>query len=245
MHFNPAYSLIMLLSLGVGALLLRRWQENLPLLWWQKLGLGLGAFCGAFIGAKLPFALYDWANTSAASVASPWLADGKTIMFGIIGGYLGVEVAKWSLMIRARTGDSYAVPVAVAVAIGRLACFAGGCCFGAPTSLPWGVVFVNQGPLPRHPTQLYEFIFHLSAAALLWTFQEQGWFKYQLIKLYILTYLIFRFLTEFLRPEPHFWLGLTVYQWLAVGLFPVFVALWLQTAASVRRETEVLKEATV
>lgn len=229
----------MLLSLTVGAVLLRRWQEKLPLLWWQKWGIGLGAFCGAFIGAKLPFALYDWANASPGSLASPWLADGKTIMFGIIGGYLGVEVAKWSLMITTRTGDSYAVPVAVAVAIGRLACFVGGCCFGAPTSLPWGVVFSSlKDGQPRHPTQLYEFIFHLSAAALLWTFQEQGWFRYQLIKLYILTYLVFRFVTEFLRPEPDFWLGLTVYQWLAVVLFPVFIGLWLQTAASVRRENQ-------
>ncbi|WP_425615227.1 prolipoprotein diacylglyceryl transferase [Anatilimnocola sp. NA78] len=233
MHFDWRYSLIMLSSLVVGGILLRRFQTGLHLLWWQKLGIGFGAFCGAFIGAKMPFALYDWANTS---IASPWLADGKTIMFGVVGGYLGVEVAKWSLMIRERTGDSYAVPVAVAVAIGRLACFVGGCCFGAPTTLPWGIVFVNQGPLPRHPTQLYEFAFHLTAAGLLWYFHSQGWFRYQLIKLYILSYLVFRFFTEILRPEPELWLGLTAYQWIAVVLFPIFIALWIHTAWQVKAE---------
>ncbi|QDU30582.1 Prolipoprotein diacylglyceryl transferase [Anatilimnocola aggregata] len=229
---NLAYSAMMLLSLLVGAILLRRWQSGLSLLWWQKLGIGFGAFCGAFLGAKLPFALYDWANTN---VANPWLGDGKTIMFGVVGGYLGVEVAKWSLEIRQRTGDSYAVPVAVAVALGRLACFIGGCCFGTPTTLPWGVVFTAQGPLPRHPTQLYEFAFHITAAALLWYFHSRGWFRYQLIKLYILSYLVFRFVTEFIRPEPEFY-GLSAYQWIALALFPIFIGLWVQTDWQVRKE---------
>ena len=220
------YTLVMLAAIVVMGLLLRRWQAKLPLAWWQKLGIGVGGFCGAMIGAKLPFVLTDWTGFVSGTA---WLSDGKTIMFGIVGGYFGVELAKWTLDIRIKTGDTFAVPVAVGVAIGRVACFIGGCCYGTPTSLPWGICFAKSGDsLPRHPTQLYEAAFHLTMAGLLFVLQQRGLFRSQLIKLYILAYLAYRFLTEFIRPEPRLWLDLTAYQWGALILFPVFVLLWLR-----------------
>lgn len=218
----------MLAALTVLSVLLRRSQAKLPLAWWQKLGLGLGGFCGAMIGAKLPFALADFDGLASGAT---WLADGKTIMFGIVGGYFGVEAAKWTLDIRIKTGDTFAVPVAVAVAVGRLACFIGGCCFGTPTTLPWGVRFSRAGDsLARHPTQLYEAAFHLTLAAVLLALQRRGLLRGQLVKLYILCYLAYRFVTELIRPEPRLLLGLTGYQWAALALAPVFVWLWWRDA---------------
>jgi phosphatidylglycerol:prolipoprotein diacylglycerol transferase len=220
------YSLVMLAALTICSLLLRRSQARLPLEWWEKMGIGCGAFCGAMIGAKLPFALADWNGLQSGAA---WLADGKTIMCGIVGGYLGVEIAKWTLDIRVKTGDTFAVPVAVAVAIGRIACFVGGCCYGTPTRLPWGVTFLSAGdPLPRHPTQLYEAAFHLTMAGALGWLQQQGKCRGNLIKMYILSYLAYRFLTEFIRPEARLLLGLTGYQWAAVALAPLFVWLWIR-----------------
>lgn len=234
MSHDVRYALIMLAALAVMALLLRRWQARLPLTPLEKFSLALGGFCGAMIGAKLPFALTDWDGLVSGAV---WFSDGKTIMCGIVGGYFGVELAKWILEIRVKTGDTFAVPVAVAVAIGRLACFTAGCCYGTPTALPWGVRFARAGDhFARHPTQLYEAAFHLSVAALLFMLQQQGRFRGQLIKLYILCYLAYRFFTEFIRPEPRLLLGLTGYQWAAIALAPLFIYLWWQDALSLARQ---------
>jgi phosphatidylglycerol:prolipoprotein diacylglycerol transferase len=180
------------------------------------------------LGAKLPFVLSDWAGMVSGTA---WLSDGKTIMCGIAGGYFGVELAKWTLDVHIKTGDTFAVPVAVGVAIGRLACFVGGCCYGTTTRLPWGVAFATSGDLaPRHPTQLYEAAFHLVLAAGLAMFQRRGLLAGQLIKLYILAYLGYRFLTEFIRPEARLLLTLTGYQWACLALAPLFVWLWRRDA---------------
>lgn len=226
------YPLLMLAALVTCSLLLRRTQAALPISTTQKLGIGIGAFCGAMLGAKLPFVLSDWEGLLSGMA---WLSHGKTIMCGLVGGYFGVEIAKWAMEIRVKTGDTFAVPVAAAVAIGRLACYIGGCCFGTPTVLPWGVVFPAVDAQPRHPTQLYEFAFHASMAGLLYWFQRRGWFRGQLIKLYLMAYLVYRFLTEFIRPEPRIWLGLTGYQWAALALLPLFAWLWVRDNRAMAR----------
>lgn len=220
--FDPVYAGIMLASVLCGGLLLRRSQSALPLSVEQRWAIGVGAFCGAMLTAKLPFVLGD--DSGAAGMA--WFADGKTILFGLLGGYLGVEAAKAVWGIRVKTGDSFAVPVAVAVAIGRLACFRAGCCYGVPTRLPWGVVFPTEGALPRHPTQLYEAAFHLSMAGVLLLLKRRGLFPGNLIKLYFIAYFAYRFGTELLRPEARLWLGLTGYQWACVPLATLFAWLW-------------------
>lgn len=228
MSHDARYALVMLAAITVMSVLLRRWQARLPLAWWEKSVIGLGGFCGAMIGAKLPFALADWTGL-LSGVA--WLADGKTIMCGIVGGYFGVELAKWTLGVTVKTGDTFAVPVAVGVAIGRIACFVGGCCYGTPTDLPWGISFARSGNLlARHPTQIYEAVFHLALAGALFCFQRRGLFRGQLIKLYILAYLTYRFLTEFIRPEPQLFLTFTGYQWACLVLAPLFAWLWWKDA---------------
>jgi len=228
------YAAIMIAAVAVGALLARRTQGGLPLTPRQKLGIGLGAFCGAMIGAKLPFVLADWQGFLSGAA---WFSDGKTILCGLVGGYFGVEIAKWALQIRLKTGDSFAVPVAAAVGIGRLGCFYAGCCYGTPTGLPWAVVFPQVDEAPRHPTQLYESAFHLLCAGLLAYFQSRGWFRGHLIKLYILLYAAYRFATEFIRPEARLWGGWTGYQWASIVLIALFAWLWWRDTARTERRT--------
>ena len=196
----------------------------------QRAALLLGAFCGAMIGAKLPFVLADWKGLLSGMA---WFENGKTIVFGLVGGYFGVELAKWALRIEVKTGDSFAAPVAATIAVGRLACFSAGCCYGTPTDLPWGVNFGDG--VARHPTQLYEFAFHLLCVVLLAPLRAAGYFRGQLIKLYILAYLAFRFVTEYIRPEPRLWLELTAYQYATLGLMPIFVWLWWRDRSQASR----------
>ena len=224
---NWTYPALMGAAVATGVLVSRRTRQPLGLTTGQRWGIGLAAFCGGMLGAKLPFVLMDWDGFLSGTA---WFDSGKTLMLGLVGGYFGVEAAKWALDIQVKTGDSFAVPVAAAVAVGRLACFSAGCCHGTVTDMAWGVDFGDG--VPRHPTQLYEFAFHIGCAAVLAQLQARDMFRGQLIKLYIIAYLIYRFATEFIRPEPRFWLDLTMYQWAAIAFVPVFVLLWRRDGLS-------------
>ncbi|HIE96984.1 MAG TPA: hypothetical protein EYQ63_08200, partial [Fuerstia sp.] len=162
------------------------------------------------------------------------LISGKTILFGMVGGYFGVELAKRSIGLKMKTGDTFVVPVAVAIAIGRLACFCGGCCYGTPTGLPWAVTFPSIDHLARHPTQLYESVFHLVAAAVAAGMIQRRMLPGQLIKLYFISYFCYRFLTEFIRPEAQVVGGLTAYQWSTIVFIPLFLWLWQRDAVAFR-----------
>lgn len=224
------YPCIMLTALVAGIWLSRRRQASFKLSATEKGGISIGAFCGGMLGAKLPFALAD---PQVPLCTQAWIADGKTIMFGLAGGYLGVEIAKSLLHVRTKTGDSFAIPVAVSIAIGRLGCLVGGCCFGVPTSVPWA--WADRAGVLRHPTQLYEFAFHLSAAVWLWLLERKQIFPRQRLKLYLAAYCVFRFLTEFLRPEVRLAGGLTGYQWTALAFLPVIALLWWQDRLPARQ----------
>lgn len=235
-----AYPAIMALAILTGVAVARLTGRRLPLAAPERVAIALGAFCGGMIGAKLPFALADPAGLLTGRV---WLENGKTIVFGLVGGYFGVEIAKWAMRVRIRTGDTLAVPVACAVGVGRWSCFVGGCCYGLPTSVPWGVDFHVEGDPPgvfRHPTQLYESAFHFACAVVLVLLGRAGLFRGQLVKVYLLAYLAYRFLTEYLRPEPRQpWLGgLTTYQATCLALVPVFAFLWWRDARAMAAETE-------
>lgn len=231
--FSVGYAAIMAAAIGVGVLIARKTQSGLPLSPREKLGIGLGAYCGAMIGAKLPFVFADW-DEFLSGVA--WFSSGKTILCGLVGGYFGVEIAKWCLDVKLKTGDSFAVPVAAAVAVGRLSCFYAGCCYGTPTDLPWGVVFPTVDQLARHPTQLYESAFHASCALVLAALRRDGMFRGQLIKLYIIAYAAYRFATEFIRPEEPVWFGLTGYQLASLAIIGLFAFLWYRDAKRMRAD---------
>jgi phosphatidylglycerol:prolipoprotein diacylglycerol transferase len=229
MRIPYAYALFMLLALVVFVVVrhfVPKPAELRALPWWQRTVLGLAAFIGGSLGAKLPFALGSpegWWSGAA------WFSDGKTIVAGLCGAYLAVDVTKALLGVRVKTGDTFALPLALAMVVGRFGCFFNGCCYGLPTSLPWGISFRQLDGSWRvcHPTQIYESLFHLSMAVVLLKLLRRQVLTGQHFKLYLICYGIYRFLTEFIRPEPRDMLGLTFYQWLALVMAGAMVVLWV------------------
>jgi prolipoprotein diacylglyceryltransferase len=222
---RAAYIGFMLAALAV-FLAARRFFPGPPTLaslpWTRRAALPLGALVGGAFGGKLPFVI------GPAAVNLGWtawvLTDGKTITTALLGAYLGVEAVKWSLGIKAKTGDTFAVPLALALAVGRWGCFFNGCCHGVATFFPWGVDFGDG--VPRHPTQVYESLFHSAMAGVLLFITWRGWIPRQRVKLYLIAYGLYRFATETIRPEPSWLLGLTLYQWAALALVGAMAVHW-------------------
>ena len=231
-HASGSYAAIMLAAIGLGFFLSREPQKRLQLGARQRWGIAFGAFCGAMIASKLPFVL---THPRGPLFLGAWLDNGKTILGGLVGSYLGVEAAKWLLGVKVKTGDSFAVPVAVAVGVGRLSCFVAGCCYGTVTSLPWGVDFGDG--IPRHPTQIYEIIFCLTAFAVIQRrlpTARPG----SLMSGFLTAYFVFRFLEEFLRAgELRF--GLTPFQWICLaGLTLIGIRAILYSRVAATKGTE-------
>jgi phosphatidylglycerol---prolipoprotein diacylglyceryl transferase len=131
------------------------------------------------------------------------------------GGLLGAVIAGYFLMRRYKlpwwkTADACAPGIAIGNFFGRQGCFAAGCCWGKPTSLPWGVQFTELGheitgvPIDQHlhPTQLYESFAMLLVFVFLFWLHKRKRFDGQVILVYALLYSVIRFAIEFVRDDP-------------------------------------------
>ena len=104
------------------------------------------------------------------------------------------KVKFWSIM------DLTGLCVPLALAFGRVGCFLNGCCYGKPTTMPWGVTFPTAAPLvARHPTQLYELILDLALFGFLWWKKDDFARDGTAFWLFALGYGVIRFSMEFLR----------------------------------------------
>ena len=100
--------------------------------------------------------------------------------------------------------DLIAVTAPIGLGLGRLGNFINAELFGRVTSLPWGMVFPAGGDLPRHPSQLYEFLLEgIFLFAILWRIKDFQLKKGALFCVFVVLYGIFRFFVEFFRePDP-------------------------------------------
>lgn len=174
----------------------------------RSLCIGVAAIVGAALGAKLGY----WIEAPLDAFANfpDWrrLLEGKTIVGALLGGLVGVEVIKRALGVRESSGDAFALPLIVGIAIGRVGCFLAGLddhTYGNPTTLPWGVDFGDG--VPRHPTQLYEIAFLAALAlAIQWrgrAFAQPG----DRFRTFMAAYLAFRLLIDAIKPMPFAYFG--------------------------------------
>ncbi|MBU3190357.1 prolipoprotein diacylglyceryl transferase [Clostridium bowmanii] len=176
--------------------------------------IALFGIVGGTIGAKLPliFMYWDKINSNANSLNA--VLQGRTIVGGLIGGMVSILIAKRIFNIKERMGNQLAIPIAVAMAIGRVGCVLRGCCYGKETYLPWGIDFGDH--ILRHPTQIYEIIFDLAMAIYLSIRKRKGVRPGQLYSIFLNGYLSFRFFLEFIRVEKVSFIFLTDFQILCI-----------------------------
>lgn len=157
------------------------------------------------------------------------------------GGLLGVVLAM-ALFARLRgrpflqVTDLIAPCVPTGLASGRIGNFINGELWGrvADPSLPWAMVFRGAGDLPRHPSQVYQFLMEgLLLFVLLWLYARKEHKQGQVASAFVFGYGVFRYVAEFFRePDAHLGLlalGMSMGQWLCVPMIVGGAALWVWT----------------
>jgi len=184
------------------------------------------AMVGALVGAR-SLGLLEQAPKVGLHWSELLQPGGKTIVGGLLGGWLAVELMKRVSGVRTRTGDLFAVPLCVGIAVGRIGCFFAGLAdytYGTATKLPWGVDFGDG--VRRHPTQLYEFVFLMVLAWGLWRWMKRPHSEGVVFRGFLAAYLGWRLVVDFIKPQPvvH---GLDVIQWACLaGLVGLGVGEW-------------------
>lgn len=177
------------------------------------------AILGAAIGSKVLVWFVDPAETLAHWRDPVFLLGGKTIVGGLIGGLVSVELEKRWAGITRRTGDLFAMPLAAGIAIGRIGCFLSGLpdrTYGVPSSLPWAVDFGDG--IARHPTQLYETAVMTLAAVVLGRLTRLPHREGDVFKLFMVTYFAWRLAVDALKPEVRVLLWLSSLQWASLAV---------------------------
>jgi phosphatidylglycerol:prolipoprotein diacylglycerol transferase len=106
-----------------------------------------------------------------------------------------------------KIADLIIVTVPIGLGLGRIGNFINGELYGRVTQIPWGMIFPKGGPLPRHPSQLYESALEGGVLFLiLWLIKDKKLPTGGLLALFLCLYGLFRFFVEFFR-EPDVQLG--------------------------------------
>lgn len=217
------YGMSYLMSLLLGLVWARFTLHRLPTLNEAALNdLAFYLMLGAVVGGKLGY-LFWYQSPSVFEWSE--LRRGMSFHGGLLGACAALWWASWRLKQPwwALT-DFVALYVPVGLFLGRLANFVNGELWGRVTTLPWGMVFPHAGPLPRHPSQLYEALGEgVFLGLALWSLSRRapcgtGWLSGCFLCLYGLVRSV---LECFRAPDAHvglLWLDLSQGQWLSVPM---------------------------
>jgi len=179
----------------------------------NRLSIILGAALGALIGSRLvgflenPIVEFSQQNLIQ-------LLNTKTIMGGLFGGLLGVELTKKIVGETHSSGDLFTLPIILGIFIGRIGCFLSGTnefTYGKETISIFGMD-LGDG-IMRHPTSLYELVFLIILFFNLKYIKNKSTLKNgDLFKWFMVLYFTFRFFIEFLKPNVFYLFGLSTIQ---------------------------------
>ena len=225
-------------------------SDGLPKIKVLYLGICL---CPIFLlGSKLLMLLTDWDRYGA-----DWHSSALTLSVGAYYGGFLAALAVSPLLTRAlglpwgRTVDACAPAIALGGVPARLGCFAGGCCWGKPTSSWFGVTFTETAHrmtgvpigVALVPIQLIDAGVYLSIFGLLLWIRKRKAFTGQVFIAFILLYSAARFVTEFWRDDPRGQvLGLSTSQFISAVLFPLALILYFKGQTRLDQQGENLHE---
>ncbi len=189
-----------------------------------------------------------WAGAAVGSILLAYAAapliwsqpPGKTIVGGLVGGWVAVEWVKKLRRLSIRTGDLFALPLTLGIALGRIGCFLTGLSdqtYGNVTSLPWGIDFGDG--IRRHPTQLYEIAFLLGLALLLRLFTAQPHLNGDIFKAFMIGYMGWRLAIDSLKPGLRV-VGLTAIQWTCLIVLLYYARDLIRMIASLRASSDLV-----
>jgi phosphatidylglycerol:prolipoprotein diacylglycerol transferase len=251
--YLPTYGLLVATGFLCGMALAQRLARRAGLSAEHVGNLAIYSALAGLLGAKLLMFAFDFGyyirNPDRIFSLDTLLSAG--VYYG--GFLLALGFAWWYLRLQKMpflaTADVMAPAVALGHAIGRLGCFAAGCCWGTHCSLPWAVVFTNHDahdfagvPLnvALHPAQLYESALTFGVAGVLvWAFRRPH-APGRVLGLYLVLYSAARIGVEFVRNHEQalpFGLPFSLTQWIAFGLLLAGgYLLWKTARPSVARK---------
>ena len=198
------------------------------LYYWLMLGLLAGARLGYVIFYDLVMYLHD-----PLEILKVW-HGGMSFHGGLIGCVVsGILFSRKTRVDFWQTADLVIVTAPIGLGLGRIGNFINGELYGRVTDVPWAMVFPAGGPLPRHPSQIYEFLLEgVLLFLILWTVKNKALKSGVLTSLFLVLYGLFRFSVEFFR-EPDAQIGfiggvITMGQILSAGMLLAGVTIYFQ-----------------
>jgi phosphatidylglycerol---prolipoprotein diacylglyceryl transferase len=211
----------------------------------RVLDLGIYIIVSALVGAKLLLLVVDF-DAFRRNPSELWtLARSGGVFYGglLVATAVGIWYARKTKLPLWRTADAAAPGIALGHVVGRMGCLMAGCCYGRPTTEPWGVTFDNMfaaanvgTPLhiALHPTQLYDAAANMVILGVLLATERRGrTFEGRTFWSYILLYAVSRFSVEFFRGDPRgMFAGWATSQIIAMALAPLAIAMLIVLARS-------------
>jgi len=205
--------------------------------------ISIGCILGAALGNKLVFLIEEPLRWQSQGWAA--LAEGQSIVGGLLGGLLGVEITKAILRKPASTGDDFVWPLVVGMSVGRIGCFLAGLhdgTFGNATTLPWGMDFGDG--IARHPTQIYDMIFVWLMGGLLYmgrdVLRRESGLSF---KIYLAGYLAWRLWIDGIKPIPYAYVwGWSGIQWVCFVALLLYLPLLVRQALRLRQSEQTLRQ---
>jgi phosphatidylglycerol:prolipoprotein diacylglycerol transferase len=242
--YIPTYGVLVALGFLAGLAITLRLARRIGLEPDKITNLAVYCAMAGVVGAKLFMFLFDLGdyirNPSQIFTLETLQAAGV-----FHGGFIAAFVVAVLYIRRHRlpafpTMDAFAPGIVLGQAIGRLGCFAAGCCWGTECDLPWGVRFRSDeaAPVPLdktlHPVQLYESAADLLIFGILYRQFNRGHRAGTVIGLYLVLYSTARFIIEFFRVhEQPLVGGLSITQWIALLLLVIGVGILLRERRTV------------